>query len=260
MRKKILIANWKMNSNLADSQDFGFKLKNYSKEISSVDIVVCPPDVYLLTLVNIFKESNVLVGIQNMYHKEEGAFTGEISPKMVKDINAQIVILGHSERRQYFKETDSEINLKLKAALKHNLIPVFCVGEDLETREKGKAPEWVKKQILEGLKDINSSDAEKIIIAYEPIWAIGTGKICSGEDANKIIKMIRGTIKEKYSEKVSDKVRILYGGSIKSDNFSEHIKYDDIDGGLVGGASLKYDEFIKIINLAANIKTTKITA
>lgn len=258
MRKKIIIANWKMNSNLALAQDFAFKLKNYSKEVNLVDLAVCPPSVYLLTLINIIKGSSILIGSQNMHHKEEGAFTGEISPKMLKDINVNIVILGHSERRQYFKETDSEINLKVKSAIKHDLIPIFCVGEDLETREKGKAIEWVKRQVLDGLKDINTNDVEKIIIAYEPIWAIGTGKICSGDDASKIIKMIRQTIKENFSEIASNKIRILYGGSIKSDNFSEHIKYDNIDGGLVGGASLKFDEFAKIVNLAANSKSTKV--
>ena len=245
MRKKLIIANWKMNQNLALSQDFVFNLKNYLANNNQVDVAICPPFVYLLTLSNILKDSEIKVGAQNMYYKEEGAFTGEISPKMLVDLKVDMVILGHSERRQIFQEKDEEINLKIKAALKHNLIPVFCVGEDLATREKGQAEEHVKKQIISGLKDLTQEKIEKLIIAYEPIWAIGTGKICSGEDANKIIKMIRGI--------VGNNVRILYGGSIKSDNFAEHIKYPDIDGGLVGGASLKTDEFIKIIELAKNV-------
>lgn len=253
MRKKIIIGNWKMNLNLADAQDLVFKLKNEFKGKDSVDIAICPPYIYLLTLFNILKGSNIQVGAQNMFYKDEGAYTGEISPKMLSDLQIKMVIIGHSERRQFFHETDSEVNLKIKSALKAGFTPVFCVGEDLETREKGQANNWVKKQVLAGVKDLTQNDIEKLIIAYEPIWAIGTGKICSGEDANKVIKMIRESIKEVSSASISEKVRILYGGSIKSDNFSEHIGFQDIDGGLVGGASLKFDEFAKIINLAASV-------
>lgn len=238
-----------MNLTLSLAQDLAFKLKNKFQGKNSVDIAVCPPYVYLFTLVNILKDSNIRIGAQNMFYKEEGAYTGEVSPKMLNDLQIKLVIIAHSERRQYFKETDNDINLKIKCALKNGITPVFCVGEDLNTREKGKAIEWVKNQVLEGLKGLNKDDIEKIIIAYEPIWAIGTGKICSGEDANKIIKMIRDTIKEISSDSISIKVRILYGGSIKSDNFNEHIQYPDIDGGLVGGSSLNFDEFSKIIDL-----------
>ncbi|MBI3590454.1 MAG: triose-phosphate isomerase [Candidatus Melainabacteria bacterium] len=253
MRKKIIIGNWKMNLSLADAQDLVFKLKNQVKTKSAVEVAICPPYVYLLTLVNILKGSNIHICAQNMFHKENGAYTGEISPEMLTDLHVNMVIVGHSERRQYFHETDSDINLKIKSALKFSFTPIFCVGEDLKVRESGKAEEWVKRQILAGLKDLSKIDLEKIIVAYEPIWAIGTGKICSGEDANKIVKMIRETIKELSTNIVSEKVRILYGGSIKSDNFSEHIKYPDIDGGLVGGASLKFEEFAKIIDLADSV-------
>lgn len=239
-----------MNLSLSLAQDLAFKLKNKLQGKNSVDIAVCPPYVYLFTLVNILKDSNIKIGAQNMFYKEEGAFTGEVSPKMLNDLQIKLVIIGHSERRQYFNEKDNDINLKIKCAIKNGITPIFCVGEDLNQREKGKAFEWVKNQVLEGLKGLNKDDIEKIIIAYEPIWAIGTGKICSGEDANKIIKMVRDTIKEISSDSISKKVRILYGGSIKSDNFDEHVKYPDIDGGLVGGSSLNFEEFSKIIDLA----------
>ena len=200
MRKKFIIGNWKMNLTLGEAQDLVFKLKNFMKGKNSTDVAVCPPYTYLLTLSNILKDSNILIGAQNMFHKEEGAFTGEISPVMLKDLNVIMVILGHSERRQIFHETDQDVNLKIKCALKFGFMPVFCVGEDFNTREKGKAEDWVKNQILEGIKDLKAEEIEKLIIAYEPIWAIGTGKICSGEDANKIIKMIRETIKLKSND------------------------------------------------------------
>ncbi len=254
MRKKLIIGNWKMNLSLADAQDLTFKLKSSVKIKQPTEVAICPPNVYLLTISNILKDTpHIKVGAQNMFYKEEGAYTGETSPKMLKDLHIEIVIIGHSERRQYFNESDKDVNLKIKAALKFGFIPVFCVGEDLKTREAGEAEKWVKNQVVEGLKDLNSTEIEKLIIAYEPIWAIGTGKICSGEDANKIIKMIRSTVKEKSTLQISETVRILYGGSVKSDNFSEHIKYPDIDGGLVGGASLNFEEFIRLIELANNV-------
>jgi len=242
-----------MNLSLADAQDLTFKLKSSIKVERPAEITVCPPSVYLLTISNILKDTpHIKTGAQNMFYKEEGAYTGEVSPKMLKDLHIEMVIIGHSERRQYFNESDKDVNLKIKAALKFGLTPVFCVGEDLKIREKGEAESQVKNQVLEGIKDLNSADIEKLIIAYEPVWAIGTGKICSGEDANKIIKMIRSTIKEKSTPQISETVRILYGGSVKSDNFGEHIKYPDIDGGLVGGASLNFEEFMKLIDLASN--------
>ena len=252
-RRKFIIGNWKMNLTLALAQDLIFKLKNQLKEINSIDIAICPPYVYLSNLLNIVKDSNIKIGAQNMFYKEEGAYTGEISPKMLTDLQIKLVIIGHSERRQYFNETNSDTNLKIKSAIQNGLTPIFCVGEDLNTREKGEASKWVENQVLAGIKDLSHTDIEKLIIAYEPIWAIGTGKICSGEDANKIIKTIRNVIKLTSSNTISEKVRILYGGSIKSSNFSEHIKYPDIDGGLVGGSSLEAEEFIKIINLANNV-------
>ncbi|MBI1858013.1 MAG: triose-phosphate isomerase [Candidatus Melainabacteria bacterium] len=255
-RKKIIIGNWKMNLSLPLAQDLILKLKSESEKKWDVDIAVCPPYIYLAQVLNILKGSKITVGAQNMYYKEEGAFTGEISPLMLKDIGIQMVIIGHSERRQIFKETDSEINLKVKAALQHDFTPVLCIGEDLGTREKGKAEEYVTQQVTNGIKDISKNDIEKIIFAYEPIWAIGTGKICSGEDAVKVNKAIRNILKEKYSTEISNKIRILYGGSIKSANFGEHISNEDIDGGLVGGASLKAEEFAKIIDLADKAMVT----
>lgn len=238
-----------MNLILNEAQDLVLKLKDYQSKNKNVDVAVCPPFVYIAQIANLLKESSIAVGAQNMFYKEEGAFTGEVSPTMLKDIGIKLVIIGHSERRQIFKENNNEINLKIKAALKHNLIPIFCVGEDLETRESGNAEKWVTNQLISGLKDIKN-EIEKIIIAYEPIWAIGTGKICAGKDALKIIQTIREMVKDLSTSETSKKIRILYGGSIKSDNFEEHIRNEDIDGGLVGGSSLKFEEFTKIIELA----------
>lgn len=239
-----------MNLTLAESQDLIFKLKSEFINKKNVDVVVCPPFVYLSSVASILKNTLVKIGAQNIFFKDAGAFTGEISGKMLKDLNIDMVIIGHSERRQFFKESNEAISLKLKAALKYNLIPILCVGEDLTIREKEEAEIWVKNQLLSAINGLSLSEIENLIFAYEPIWAIGTGKICSGNDANKIIKMIRNTVKEKSSDAISQKVRILYGGSIKSSNFNEHIQYEDIDGGLVGGASLSFEEFIKIIDLA----------
>ena len=252
MRKKIIVGNWKMNMSLDTAQDLVFKIKSFLTDNIKTEVGVCPPSLYLQAISTLTKGSKVLLGAQNMYFEEEGAFTGELSPKMLKDFPIDMVIIGHSERRQIFNETDEDVNKKVKAALKHGLTPVLCCGETLETREKGKAEEWVKNQIVKALEELSNTDIEKLIVAYEPIWAIGTGKICSGEDANKIIKSIRNVLKEKSTENISQKVRILYGGSIKSSNFSEHINYEDIDGGLVGGSSLKADEFNKLIELANN--------
>src|SRR3990167_4234318 len=250
MRKKIIIANWKMNLKLSEIIDFSNKLstKLSNKE---VDVVICPPFPYLGTLSQALKSTRISIGAQNMFYKEEGAYTGEVSPKMLLDFLVRYVILGHSERRQVFKETNEDVNLKIKLALKFNLIPVLCVGENLETREKGGQEDYVRNQLLNSTKDLGQNDLEKLIIAYEPIWAIGTGRICSGEDANKIIKMIRKTIKLKSNDSIAQKVRILYGGSIKASNFQEHIKYPDIDGGLVGGTRLIFEEFSKVIDLAS---------
>ena len=252
MRKKIIIGNWKMNLSLNEARNLTFKLKSSLRPDININLAVCPPFVHLLTVTNILKDSNIQIGAQNMFYKVNGAFTGEISGAMLNDLHINLVIIGHSERRQIFHESDEDINLKIKAALEHDLIPVFCVGENLKTREDGKAEEWVKNQVLKGIKELSNSEIQKLIIAYEPIWAIGSGKICTGEDANKIIKTIRKTIKEKAQEEVSQNIRILYGGSIKSDNFTEHINYPDIDGGLVGGASIVFDEFFKIVCLANN--------
>lgn len=252
MRKKIIIGNWKMNLNLSEAQDLAFKIKSGLTPGLKAEAGICPPFVYLPAISNITKESNLYLGSQNMFYKESGAFTGEISPKMLKDFSVQMVIIGHSERRQHFHETDEDVNQKIKTALTHNFIPVFCVGEELKIREAGQAEEWVTKQIIAGIKDLSKEQIEKLIVAYEPIWAIGTGKVCGGEDANKIIKTIRNVIKEKSSNEVAEKVRILYGGSVKSDNFHEHIKFPDIDGGLVGGASLAADEFLRLVNLSSN--------
>lgn len=255
MRKKIVIGNWKMNLSLDSSQDLVFKIKSFLNDKTNADVAVCPPSIYLQAISTLIKGTKISLGAQNIHCKDEGAFTGEVSPKMLKDFETSMVIIGHSERREIFKETDELVNEKIKSALSHRLTPVFCVGENLETREQGKAEEWVKNQVINGLKGFSPEEIGKLIVAYEPIWAIGTGKVCGSDDANKVIQTIRAVIKELSSEEVASKIRILYGGSIKSSNFEEIIKFEDIDGGLVGGASLKADEFNKLIEIASNAST-----
>ena len=243
-----------MNLTLQDAENFTLKLKKETIDKSNqTDIAICPPFVYLEALRRILKDSFIKVGAQNMFYEKDGAFTGEISPLMLRDIHVDMAIIGHSERRLHFNETDKSVNLKIKAAFNYNLIPVLCIGEDLKTRESNNAESWVKNQLNSAIIDLTEKQLQKLIVAYEPIWAIGTGKICNGPDADKIIKAIREEIKQKSSKETSEKTRILYGGSIKSANFKEHIQYPDIDGGLVGSSSLSYDEFYKIINLTNNV-------
>lgn len=249
MRKKIVIGNWKMNLNLNSAKELTSRIIELHKT-NTVDVGICPPSIYIQAISSLTKGTKILFGAQNMFYENEGAFTGEISPQMLKDFPVDMILIGHSERREVFKETDEYVNKKIKAALSLDLLPVVCVGESLKIREEGKAEEWVKSQVIKALDGLENSQVEKLIVAYEPIWAIGTGKVCEAEDANKIISMIRETIKAKTNDSASKKVRILYGGSIKSSNFFDIVKYENIDGGLVGGASLKADEFLKIVEAA----------
>lgn len=250
MRKKYLIGNWKMNLDKKLATDLTNKIKENNANNTNVDIALCPPSIYLSQIKDLTKGTNIKVGAQNFYCEDSGAFTGEISPLMLKDTNIDLVIIGHSERREIFGEPDALINKKVKSALKHNLTPIVCVGESLTTRENGKEIEWVKNQILKALEGLSKEEINKLIIAYEPIWAIGTGKVCNASDANTICTMIRETIKSLSTNEISENVRILYGGSVKSDNFEEITNYPNIDGGLVGGASLKGDEFNFLIKIA----------
>lgn len=246
-RKKIIAGNWKMNKTPSEAKKLVEKLKPLVTN-ADVDVVVCPTFVCLPAVIEAAKGSNIEVGAQNMYYEESGAYTGEIAPNMLVDLGVKYVILGHSERREYFKETDEMINKKVKKAFEHNLIPIICVGETLKQREQGITEDWIRMQIKLCLEGLSKEQVEKLIIAYEPIWAIGTGKTATKEQANEVNGMIRKTVEELYGQDTADAVRIQYGGSVKAKNAHELMSMQHIDGGLVGGASLKADEFSKIVN------------
>ena len=214
------------------------------------EVVVAPVFPYLETAVQLTQGSAVHIAAQNMHFEESGAYTGEVSPSMLVDIGVEYVIIGHSERRTYFNETDETVNLKVKAALSHDLIPIMCCGETLQQREQGEMQRFIEGQIEAGLAGISKEEVENIVIAYEPIWAIGTGKTATVEQAQEVCALIRRKLEALYDIKTADKISILYGGSVKSGNVGELTSSLDIDGGLVGGASLKADEFTKIITTA----------
>ena len=214
------------------------------------EVVVAPVFPYLETAVQLTQGTAVHIAAQNMHFEESGAYTGEVSPSMLVDIGVEYVIIGHSERRTYFNETDETVNLKVKAALAHDLIPIMCCGETLQQREQGEMQRFIEGQIEAGLAGISKEEVENIVIAYEPIWAIGTGKTATVEQAQEVCALIRRKLEALYDIKTADKISILYGGSVKSGNVGELTSSLDIDGGLVGGASLKADEFTKIITAA----------
>ena len=231
-----------MNNNKGETLDF---LESFLPKTQGLtaEAVICPPFTDLYAAADKLKGTAVKLGAQNMHWEEKGAFTGEISPLMLKEIPCDYVIIGHSERRQYFAETDETVNKKIKSALQHGLLPIVCVGESLAQREEGTTMTWILSQVEKALIDITSEETEKIVFAYEPIWAIGTGKTASAADAQEVIGAIRKKIAEMYNQNVAEKVRILYGGSVKPDNIKELMGEADIDGALVGGASLKPDSF-----------------
>ena len=247
MRRKVIAGNWKMNMLPNEAIEYITALDPLVKDTKN-DVIICVPYTDLFYSLLTVQGTNIHVGAQNVFYKETGAYTGEVSPKMLKCINVEYVIIGHSERRQYFAETDETINLKLKASLNEGLKPIVCVGETLEQREANETEKIITSQVENALKDLTGEEVRNTIIAYEPIWAIGTGKTATAEDANESIKKIRNKIKELYGEEVSEEVIILYGGSVKPENAKELFSMSDIDGGLVGGASLKADTFSKIVN------------
>ena len=247
MRKKVIAGNWKMNMLPGEAIEFINELTPLVKDTEN-EVILCVPYTDLFYALLTAQNTNIKIGAQNMHFEEKGAYTGEVSGKMLKSINVEYVIIGHSERRQYFNETDETVNKKLKAAFKYGLKPIVCVGETLEEREAGKTTEIITKQTELALEGLEEEQVANTIIAYEPIWAIGTGKTATSEDANNSIKEIRNKIEEIYGQKVSDRVIIQYGGSVKSTNAKELFSMSDIDGGLVGGASLKADEFSEIVN------------
>lgn len=247
MRKPVIVGNWKMNKTPSEARALLEEVKALDLD-ENVEKGFCVPAIDLLVAQEILGGTDINFGAENMYYEESGAFTGEISPLMLKDVNAKYVIIGHSERREYFKECDCLVNKKVKAALAHDLVPILCVGETLEEREENKQEEKVKDQLTKNLKDVAKADIEKVIIAYEPIWAIGTGKTASAEDADDMCAFIRNFIKETYSEEASQKIRIQYGGSMKPENVKELLAKENIDGGLIGGASLKASDFEQLVN------------
>ncbi len=246
MRKKMIAGNWKMNMTPSEAVKLAAQLKPMVDTDKS-DVVFCVPAIDILPVVAEVKGSNIKVGAENMYYEEKGAYTGEISPEMLTDAGVSYVIIGHSERRQYFKEDDTIINKKVKKALEHNIIPILCCGESLEQREAGVTLDFVKKQITEAFNHIAPEDAVKCVIAYEPIWAIGTGRVATSEQAQEVCQSIRDNIRDMYGSAVADDIRILYGGSVNASNAADIFAQPDIDGGLVGGASLKPD-FADIVN------------
>ncbi len=246
MRKKIVAGNWKMNMTPAKAVELINSLKN-EINTTDVDVVVCPPFVCLPAVLDAVKGTNIAVGAQNMHFEENGAYTGEIAPSMLAELGVKYVIIGHSERRQYFAETDVTVNKKVLKAIEHNLVPILCVGESLEEREQGITIDLVRLQTKVALKDVKAEDAKKVVIAYEPIWAIGTGKTATSAQAEEVCKAIREVVAEVYGQEVADEVRVQYGGSVNAGNANELFNMGNIDGGLVGGASLKA-EFTSIVN------------
>lgn len=250
MRKTIIAGNWKMNKTIADAVALIEDLKKVLPAAPKADVVVCPVFTALKSVSDAAKGSAIKVGGQDLYWEKSGAFTGEISWDMLKDAGCDYVIIGHSERRQFFGETDETVNKKTKAALANGLIPIVCVGEMLEDREAGDTEKVVEAQVRGGLVDISAEDMEKIVIAYEPVWAIGTGKVATPQQAQDVHAFTRGILADMFSAEVADKVRIQYGGSMKAENAKELLSQPDIDGGLIGGAALKADSFVAIINAA----------
>ena len=247
MRKKVIAGNWKMNMLPNEAMAFIEELAPLVKNTEN-EVILCVPYTDLFYSLLTAQETNIKIGAQNMHFEESGAYTGEVSGKMLKSIGVEYVIIGHSERRQYFAETDESVNKKIKAAFLNGLKPIVCVGETLEQREEGKTVEIITKQTQLALDGLTNEQVENTIIAYEPIWAIGTGKTATSEDANNSIKEIRNKIGKIYGQNTADRVIIQYGGSVKSSNAKELFEMSDIDGGLVGGASLKSEEFSKIVN------------
>jgi triosephosphate isomerase len=251
MRRPFVAGNWKMFKTAAEARVLMLELLPGLSAIQGVEIVICPPFTSILPVAALLEGTAIGVGAQNMHWEESGAYTGEVSPTMLAEF-CKYVIIGHSERRAYFGETDSGVNRKVKAALAHGLVPVLCVGETLMENEAGITREIVTRQVQEGLDGIDSASIPSIVIAYEPVWAIGTGRAATAEGANQVIAdIIRRLLNEMYGEHLAKEVRILYGGSVKASNAGEFFEHKDIDGALVGGASLKSSEFIPIVMAAA---------
>ncbi len=247
MRKPIIAGNWKMHKTIVEGIEF---VNDIKKEVegTEIDVVLCVPYLMLSYLKTLTDGTNIKIGAQNMHYEDDGAFTGEISSQMLKSIKVDYVIIGHSERRAYYNETNQSVNKKIKKALEVGIRPILCVGETLQERESGKMNDVVKNQIVQALDGVSKEDMPSVVIAYEPIWAIGTGKTASAKDAQTMIKAIRQIIADIYDEEVSEEVQLQYGGSVKPSNIEELMQQEDIDGALVGGASLNTSDFIELVN------------
>lgn len=255
MRRPLIAGNWKMNCGPAETASLLEGLKNQLQEVPrTVDVLICPPSISLTTASSVLDGyNNVNLGAQNVHFEDNGAYTGEVSTQMLAEAGCSHVIIGHSERRQYFGETDQTVNAKAKKALADGLIPVICVGESLDQRKAGSHVTLVQKQVQEALDGVGEEQARQVVIAYEPIWAIGTGETATPEQAQEMHEKIRGELGSLYSDGTAGEVRILYGGSMKPHNAEELLKQTDVDGGLIGGASLKAESFAEIIQTADNL-------
>ena len=247
MKRPLIAANWKMYKTIAEAVTVVASIKAGLHKLSESSVVICPPFTALAAVGQALKESSIDLGAQDMHPEPEGAFTGEISPMMLKDVGCRYVILGHSERRRLFQEKDAFINQKVKGALKFSLIPIVCIGETLEEREARQAFEVVKAQFDGSLKDLTADDIQRTVIAYEPVWAIGTGRTATPEQAEQMHSYVRRLLHEKYGEEISSRVLILYGGSVKPENMAALMQKPNVDGALVGGASLRAESFSQIV-------------
>jgi len=253
MRKPLIAGNWKMNKTISEATNLVNTIKAGVHQIAGVDVVVCPPAINLSEVNNCLDRCNIELGAQNMYPATDGAFTGEISPLMIKDTGCRYVILGHSERRTIFKEKDDFINKKVLLALEYNLIPILCIGETLDERERGVTKDVVRSQMEGSLKALTKDQMTNVVVAYEPVWAIGTGLNATPQQAEDVHKYIRQLIAQKYDGAVSESVRILYGGSMKPENCVDLLKKENIDGGLIGGAALKAESFIQLVQKSKEV-------
>ncbi len=252
-RRPLVAGNWKMHTTLDQALDLAERMVDRLDAIEGVDKVICPPFVHLSSLAEFFQDTSIKLGAQNMFWEPQGAYTGEISPVMIRDF-CDYVILGHSERRRHFCESDQQVNRKVLAALAHDLIPILCVGEDLQEREEGLTDDVVRRQLLTAMQGVEKEVAHKVVVAYEPVWAIGTGRPSSGEDANRVIGFLRELMVQSYGSAVGHSVRFLYGGSVTAGNIEEFVSFPEVDGALVGGSSLKADEFVSIVEQVARVR------
>ena len=251
MRTPIIAGNWKMNKTVTEAREFMESLSTLPKS-SDVETVICAPFIHLTTLIDLAKDTPLVIGAENAHYENSGAFTGEVSPHALNDMGIEYVILGHSERREYFNETDELINKKVHAVYSNDMIPIVCVGESESEREANEQNNIVTEQVTKAMEGLTDEQAKSIVIAYEPIWAIGTGKSATENDAGEMATVIREHVQSIYNEQVASSVRIQYGGSVKPENIKQYMAQTDIDGALVGGASLKADSFVQLLEGAIN--------